>query len=51
MTNAEIRVALRVLTQVTTTQSQVVTNHVVAKANLGVGPQVNPNTSTLEYRI
>ena len=33
------------------TQYQVVTNHVAAQANLGVGPQPQPNASTLTSRI
>ena len=36
MTNVEIRAALSVFTQLMTNQDQVVTNHVVAKANLEV---------------
>ena len=36
MTNVEIRVALRILTHLMMTQAHVVTNHVVAQANLGV---------------
>lgn len=51
ITNVEIRDALRVLTQLMTTQAQVVTSHVVAQAKLGVGHIPQPNTSTLAFRI
>ena len=46
MTNVEIRVALRILTHLMMTQAHVVTNHVVAQANLGFGPQSNYSTPT-----
>ena len=49
MTNVEIRDAFRVMRKLMTTQDHVVSNDVVAQANLGVGPQ--PNTSTLFPRI
>ena len=45
MNNADIRAALRVLTQLMTTQDQVITNHLVAQANVGVIPQFQPNAS------
>ena len=44
MTNAEINAALRDLVQLMITQDHVVTNHMVAQANLGVGAQHNSCT-------
>ena len=41
ITNVEIRLALKVFTQLMTTQSQVITNNVATQANLRVGPQPN----------
>ena len=41
MTNEEIKVALKALNQLMTTQSHVITNHVVALDNLVVQPQSN----------
>ena len=41
MTSVQIRVALRSLSQLMMTQAHVINNHVVAQANLGVGPQPN----------
>ena len=49
MTNVEIRAALTILTQIMTTQAQVMNNNVVFQENLEVGPQ--SNDSTLVYRI
>ena len=49
MTSAAISDDLRDMSQVTTTQAHVITNHVLAQANLGVGPQ--PNASTLASSI
>ena len=49
MTSVQIRVALRSLTQLMTTQAHVITNYVVEQANLGVGPQ--PNASFPASRI
>ena len=54
MSNVEIRVAFKTLTQFMTTQDQFVTTqvqYIMEKANRGVGPQVNPNTSTPASRI
>lgn len=39
VSNVEIRATFKAFTQLVMTQSQVVINHVVALANLGVGPQ------------
>ena len=51
MSNIEIMVAFRALTQLMTAQAQVITNHVVSLANLGVGSQGKPNASTPASRI
>ena len=44
MANVDKRVSLTVLTQIMTTQVQVMTNHVVLQENLEVGPQSNDST-------
>ena len=49
MTNAMIKASHRALTKLMTTQVHVFTNHVVAQANIGVGP--HPNASTPVSRI
>ena len=51
MMNANIRVSLRVLTQLRTTQSQVVTNHKAAQDNLGFGPQPNSSSTASKSHI
>ena len=51
MTNTEIRYSLSVLTKLMTTQAQIVTNHEVAYANLGVGPHPQLDASTSICRI
>ena len=51
MTSAAISDDLRDMSQVTTTQAHVITNHVLAQANLGVGPQPQPNASAPTSRI
>jgi len=54
MTNAEIRVALQTLTQLTTTQIEAVTiqaQAITAQANREVGPRVNPNVNTMSSRL
>ena len=53
MTNAEINAALRDLVQLMITQDHVVTNHMVAQANLGVGAQQNsctPASRILDFK-
>ena len=47
MSNVEIRDAFKTLTQFMTTQVQ----DIIEKSNRRVGPQVNPNASTLASRI
>ena len=44
MANVDKRVSLTVLTQIMTTQVQVMTNHVVLQENLEVRPQSNDST-------
>ena len=52
--NVEIKNAFQTLSQLMMTQAQVITTHaqaMTAQANQGVGPQVNPHTSTPACRI
>ena len=51
ISNAEIRDSFRALTQLMTTQGQVVTNHMAFLSNLRVKIQVKPNVSTPASRI